>query len=548
MQRQPMNASQESMDLVLAAETGNRERVQRLIDEGVSVEQTDQRASSRLQTPLMRASASAHTEVVMTLLEAGANVNARSTDGTPLKPGEKMLLYHTSAEDTEAEGIALGWTALHLAARADAVEVLDLLLSAGADIEAETLFKARPIHTAVDAKALAALRRLLAAGADVNARGFGKATALHDAALWGKEKLIETLVEAEQIKLDLKDGDGHTALMLAIDHGQRGCVRLLLDAGASVEVKDRDGKTAADHAQDAGGKVRSLFFATAKTTKPQLTTEQLHAAVQDGDLQTIQDAVDQGMNLEDRHNDWALLPAAVLFSNPQTVQTLIDAGIDVEQKNGLDGAEEYQGASALMMTFVGRISSEKSEAMREMLLQAGANIDTTNATGWSPLMYVATYANPDYVRKCLEMGADPTFETKYGETALSALQTEWLATQRFLTPKNEDDFQQRFQEVRKILLESGAQDRPGVESAALEAAIAKDDSAIPELLQGGLNPDTANRQGTLLQQCFFLGLHGSAAALLEAGADAARVTPGNPMPPLFLCRVDRRLQVGQADS
>ena len=520
--------------LILAAETGNLPEVQRLITDGSPLEQRDPRQTSRLQTPLMRASAGAHLEVVQTLLAAGADVNARSTDGTPLTQGEKTMLYHTSAEDTEAAGVALGWTALHLAARSDAADVIQALLEAGADLEAETLFNARPVHTAVDSNSLGALRLLIDAGANANARGSRKCTPLHDAALWGEEAILEALVQTPGIKLNLKDSDGQTPLMLAIEYGHQRCVELLLHAGADVQIKDRNGRTAADYAQEAGGKLRSLFFAHTQATKPKVTDEQFCEAVEDGDLDTIEDAIDQGLDLEKLYRDWALLPTAVLHADVATVRKLIDAGINVNQKNGHSGADEYQGASALMITFVSSsISDANAEAIREVLLEAGADINTTNASGWTPLMYVATYMNADYTRSCLDMGADATYKTEFGETPLSALHTEWIATQRVLTADNEENFRQRFEQVRDILIEAGAEDRPEMEYEALQVVAAEDTSRLAELLADGLDPNTADCQGTLLQRCLRRGLFDAAIILLKAGADAARVTPQDPSPPLF---------------
>ena len=45
---------------------------------------------------------------------------------------------------------------------------------------------------------------------------------------------------------------GQTALMLAVSHGRADMVKMLLDAGASVNIQDEDGSTALMCASEHG--------------------------------------------------------------------------------------------------------------------------------------------------------------------------------------------------------------------------------------------------------------------------------------------------------
>lgn len=53
-------------------------------------------------------------------------------------------------------------------------------------------------------------------------------------------------------RLDAAGADGRTALMLAASAGREEAVALLLELGADPALRDRDGKTAADHAFGGG--------------------------------------------------------------------------------------------------------------------------------------------------------------------------------------------------------------------------------------------------------------------------------------------------------
>ena len=138
----------------------------------------------------------------------------------------------------------VGNTALISAAAEGYSAIVEMLLKAGADVDAQTLhgyrgwsalmYAAREGHADI-------VRLLLDAGADVNATLFSGTTALMDAASGGYPDIVRLLLAQPDIDVNAQDNNGGTALMAA---GEGDVVRLLLAAGADVNAQASDGETA----------------------------------------------------------------------------------------------------------------------------------------------------------------------------------------------------------------------------------------------------------------------------------------------------------------
>lgn len=161
-------------------------------------------------------------EVVRALLTAGAEVNAADADGeTPLHRAvghvELVRALVEAGADVNA-GAAAGLTPLHVAVYQGCDRSLELLLNAGADIEAPCTvmnvvrgdgqmesvdcFGARPLALAADQGELGALKALLDRGADVNTRDDIGRTALWCAASFGGGGTVEVLLRQPGIELE----------------------------------------------------------------------------------------------------------------------------------------------------------------------------------------------------------------------------------------------------------------------------------------------------------------------------------------------------------
>ncbi|PHH70989.1 hypothetical protein CDD82_6806 [Ophiocordyceps australis] len=124
----------------------------------------------------------------------------------------RHLLRHGARCMANAKGVS----ALHLAARFGLSDCLSLLVEHGADANAADVERFTPLHHAVS--------------------GEGP-----------REDVVEALLGAGA-DLELRDKDGRTPLMLAVQLGQPRMLHLLLQYDADVRVMDVEGNTAADYA------------------------------------------------------------------------------------------------------------------------------------------------------------------------------------------------------------------------------------------------------------------------------------------------------------
>lgn len=134
-----------------------------------------------------------------------------------------------------------GTTLLMHAAYAGTLDIMNVLLAAGADVKASNDRKATALHWA--AADPAKVKLLLSQGADINARTFEGRTVLHEAAqLPMAAAVVKTLVEAGA-DVNAKTITGETPLFAAVTAGVES-VRLLLDAGAHPNIRSETGRTA----------------------------------------------------------------------------------------------------------------------------------------------------------------------------------------------------------------------------------------------------------------------------------------------------------------
>ena len=186
---------------------------------------------------------------------AGRNiVNKPLMDPTPAETLAVAVKYGKVAEISEAIGTGIDQTnrdaLLNLASRYGQVEVMELLLESGANVESKDKLGRTAVLSAVQSRNAKAVSVLLAMGADVTARDAQQGTALQRAAgSFGNKAMVEDLIKAGA-DVNAADKNGQTPLMWAARWGDSERVQALVDAGAKVDLRDSKGMSALDYARN----------------------------------------------------------------------------------------------------------------------------------------------------------------------------------------------------------------------------------------------------------------------------------------------------------
>ena len=168
--------------------------------------------------------------------------------------------------------IYVGDTALHLAAAGHRVELVRLLLDAGADPNSAANHRqSSPLHYAADGavngpdwsakRQVGTIRCLLDAGSDINAQDKNGATPLHRAVRTRSAAAVKYLIERGG-DMTMKNKPGSTPFHLAVQNtgrggtgseaamtAQRQIIRDFLSLGLTAALKDRKGKSVLDSAR-----------------------------------------------------------------------------------------------------------------------------------------------------------------------------------------------------------------------------------------------------------------------------------------------------------
>lgn len=356
-----------------------------------------------------------------------------------------------------------GATALHYAALRNDVEIVRLLLHAGADAKAQTRIGGlTPLYLAAGAGNAASIAELLKAGANPNAvNSVNGATALMKSAAAGDAESVNLLVSHGARVNARETGLDQTALMFAAAANRAAVIKILAAHGADLAATSRVTHIApqkspdsdafpldADlilHANLPGGEKAAKAALAGRRASPTVSggMTALLLAARDGHQEAIAALLEAGANINQPSagDRGAPLVMAIINGHFDTAKLLLDRGADPNLANQDGLAPLYATIDAQYAPVAGGpvpvTSREKTSYLDLMaaLLDHGANPDARLAKklwfrpAFHDQMWVGTPGSTAFWRAAqatdlaamkllIAHHADPKIASDEGDTAL----------------------------------------------------------------------------------------------------------------------------------
>lgn len=321
-----------------------------------------------------------------------------------LYPLDDAFKHREGLVDTELVRILLragakanpgyGESPLSMAARSGRVEVVALLISAGADVNFSNKFDVTPLMKAAfsdervpDEDAIAIVRNLLHAGADAQAATtFGTDSSITVLEMAMRRRNIELI----QLLLDGGARITDSAFLAAV----RGCsldiAKLFLKSGA--RVTQRVIESAAEN--DESEMVLFLRDSAEDGIKERGSSDALIAAIYHGRADLVDALYASGVQLDSTSNLNTALEAATCRGDIRLLRLLLGDNSRYRAR-----VKESLGSSLHAAIANGR------NDITEMLLAAGADVNTYNHLKKSPLLAAISQKDAHLARKLLAAGA-----------------------------------------------------------------------------------------------------------------------------------------------
>ncbi|XP_016971908.1 ankyrin-3 [Drosophila rhopaloa] len=271
------------------------------------------------QTPLHVASRLGNINIIMLILQHGAEINAMTKDN---------------------------YTALHIAAKEGQYDVVQMLLENGAKLDAVTKKGFTPLHLASKYGKQKIVALLLKKGASVDFQAKNDVTSLHVATHYDHQPVVEVILE-NGASPNLFARNGQSAIHIAAKKNNLEIAQQLLQHGADVGAISKSGFSPLHLAAQEGhvDMVQLLleYGATSNSAKNGLTP--LHSAAQEGHVRVSRILLEHGASISDRtKNGYSPLHIAAHNGHLELVKFLLENDADIEMSTNIGYTPLHQAA------------------------------------------------------------------------------------------------------------------------------------------------------------------------------------------------------------
>ncbi len=382
-------------DLLLAIEHGSASGIERFVSQGFDLNFRFKGGS----TPITQALLSEKYGLVREIIKHGADINyANSSGQTPLiyatyynqKKLVELLIKKGADLDLQSN---TGWTALHFTANSienqshDGSDIAKLLIKNGASLELKNNTGATPLFLAASNGRISVLNLFIKNGSNVN---------------------------------EIKDSNGRTPLIEAIDENHYEISKILLDAKADANKPEKNGWAPIHFTVNGRGQkhdgsqlIRLLVDHGADINQQKSDgSTALHLAVRNNRKKELAEFLKLNANMNISDNDgWTPLITAVSKNNSKMVTDLLKAGADINKASN-------KGWSPLHYTVNGKSQKHDGSDLIKILVSHGANINHQKDNGDTAVHLAVVNNRINELNVLMSLKADINIPDKDGWTPL----------------------------------------------------------------------------------------------------------------------------------
>ncbi|XP_002931656.2 ankyrin-3 [Xenopus tropicalis] len=337
-----------------------------------------------------------------------------------------LSILRNILRDTDINAVnPSGETLLHIAAASGHVAVIEYLINKGAKIDCKDIKHRTPLHRAAENGHGEAVKVLLRAGAFIYSLDDDSLTPLHLAAENNHQNVVKILLQEEgrqyknrhnfihmaatqgnnklmqlllknKAPVDAVDEKSQTALLYAVSGGHLKTVKMLLEAGASIDSSIIDAAFATNNERIFG-----LLLEYSKGLSPDTMVSAVFKAVPLNLYGIINALIDKGTNINATNDiQYTPLLLAAELGKTESAQALIEKGaqLDVRTPNM---------STALHLAVQGGDAS-----ITKLLIRKGININIAGPGDQTPLHVAAFHNKQELADILIAAGANVNVVTK----------------------------------------------------------------------------------------------------------------------------------------